>query len=112
MIETQPLESSGASAAAAQAKFARLCADWKHQSRFLSNSAQIALLKPYQRIIGMGLPAVSLILHELEREPDHWFWALEAITGVDPVPPEAAGRVRAMAAAWVRWGRENGMLQP
>lgn len=112
MIETQPQESPNASAVVVRAKFARLCADWKHQSRFLSNSAQIALLKPYQRIIGMGSPAVPLILQELEREPDHWFWALEAITGVDPVPPEAAGRVREMAATWVRWGRENGMLQP
>ena len=40
----------------------------------------MTLLRPYQRIIGMGLPVVPLILEELEREPDQWFWALEAIT--------------------------------
>ena len=57
-------------------RFARLASEWKEQSLYLSNAAQMAMLKPYQRIIGMGAPAVSLILRELEREPDQWFWAL------------------------------------
>jgi hypothetical protein len=68
----------------------------------------MAMLKPYQRIIGMGAPAVSLILRELEREPDQWFWALESITEENPVPPEAAGRVRSMAQAWIDWGKQHG----
>jgi hypothetical protein len=72
-------------------RFQRLAADWKEQTRFLSNSAQMAILKPYQRIIGMGPPVVPLILDELRREPDQWFWALESITEQNPVPPEAMG---------------------
>ncbi len=40
----------------------------------------MAMLNPYQRIIGIGWPVVPLILDELQREPDQWFWALEAIT--------------------------------
>lgn len=91
-------------------RFRRLAAEWKEQSRFLSNSAQMAMLRPYQRIIGMGPPAVPLILEELRREPDHWFWALEAITEEDPVPPEAMGKVRLMAQAWIRWGEEQGLI--
>jgi hypothetical protein len=86
-------------------KFRRLAAQWKERSRYLSNTAQMAMLPSYQRIIGTGTPAVPLILQELEREPDQWFWALEAITEENPVPPEAAGRVREMAAAWIQWGR-------
>ena len=92
------------------ARFHRLSAEWKAQSRFLSNTAQMAMLQPYQRIIGMGLPAVPLILGKLQREPDQWFWALEAITEQNPVPPEAAGRVRLMAQAWIEWGKQHGML--
>jgi hypothetical protein len=69
-----------------------------------------AVLKPYQRIIGMGLPVVPLILEELRREPDQWFWALEAITDENPVPAEDAGNVRAMADAWIEWGRQHGHL--
>ena len=65
-------------------RFRWLSAEWKEQSRYLSNTAQMAMLKPYQRIVGMGLSAVPLILEELRREPDQWFWALEAITEENP----------------------------
>ena len=60
----------------------------------LESTAQMAMLQPYQRIIGLGMPVVPLILEELNREPNQWFWALEAITGQNPVPPEALGKVR------------------
>jgi hypothetical protein len=93
-------------------RFQRLAAEWRAQSRHLSNTAQMALLQPYQRIIGMGLPAVPLILEELQREPDQWFWALEAITEENPVPPEAAGKVRLMAQAWIDWGKQRGLVAP
>ncbi len=64
----------------------------------------------YQRIIGLGPAVIPLILADLARQPDHWFWALRALTGEDPVPAEARGRVKAMADAWLQWGRENGYL--
>ena len=91
-------------------RFQRLAAEWKEQTRFLSNSAQMAMLKPYQRIIGMGPPVAPLILDELRREPDQWFWALESITEQDPVPPEAKGKVLLMAQAWVKWGEQQGIF--
>ena len=53
-----------------QDRFRRLAHEWREQSRYLSNNAQIAMLRPYQRIIGMGMPAVPLILEELRSEPD------------------------------------------
>jgi hypothetical protein len=63
----------------------------------------------YQRIIGMGTAAVPFLLCELERRPDHWFWALTAITGADPVKPEHRGKLREMANAWLKWGKEQGL---
>jgi hypothetical protein len=93
-------------------RFRRLAAEWKERSRYLSNTAQMAMLPSYQRIIGMGWDAVPLILEELRSEPDQWFWALEAITEEDPVPPEARGKVRLMAEAWVEWGRQRGLVRP
>ena len=95
-----------------QQRFRQLADEWKKASRHLSNSAQMAMLRPYQRIIGMGAAAVPLILRELEREPDQWFWALEAITGENPVSPESAGKVRPMAQAWIEWGRLHGYITP
>lgn len=65
----------------------------------------MAMLRPYQRIIGMGLPVVPLILEELAREPDQWFWALEAITEQNPVPVEDKGKMPLMAQAWINWGK-------
>jgi hypothetical protein len=94
--------------ASVQTRFRRLAQEWKEQSRYLSNTAQMVMLKPYQRIIGLGLPAVPLILEELQREPDQWFWALESITEQDPVPPEAKGKIRLMAQAWIDWGTQRG----
>jgi hypothetical protein len=91
-------------------RFQRLAADWKQRSRHLSNTAQMAMLASYQRIIGMGTDALPMILEELERDPDQWFWALEAITDEDPVPPEAKGKVVQMAQAWIGWGKQRGLL--
>lgn len=93
-------------------RFERLSAEWKEQSQYLSNTAQMAMLPSYQRIVGMGWPVVPLILKSLEHEPDHWFWALEAITEQNPVPPELEGHVADMADRWVAWGREQGILAP
>jgi hypothetical protein len=70
----------------------------------------MSMLSSYQRIIGIGWPAVPLIFEELRREPDLWFWALEATTEENPVPPEAAGVVPQMADAWIEWGKRHGLL--
>lgn len=91
-------------------RFRRYAADWKKESRYLSNTAQMAMLPSYQRIIGLGLPAIPLILEELQREADQWFWALEAICDEYPVPPDAKGKVQLMAQAWLDWGKQNGYL--
>lgn len=91
-------------------RFRKLADEWKAESHFLSNTAQMAMLRPYQQIIGLGEPAVPLLLEELRRETDHWFWALEAITQENPVPPSDAGRVEKMAEAWIAWGVREGHL--
>ena len=57
----------------------------------------------YQHVIGMGSLALPFILAELEREPDHWFWALKAITGEDPVAEEQRGDVLGMTKTWLEW---------
>lgn len=91
-------------------RFRQLADQWKVESEFLSNTAQMAMLRSYQQIIGMGQPAVPLLLEELRREPDHWFWALEAITLEDPVPSADRGDVDASARAWIAWGVREGLI--
>ena len=91
-------------------RFHELRDDWKSKTRHLSNTAQISLVFSYQKIIGMGPTVVPLILSELEKEPDHWFWALEAITDENPVAESDAGDIKASACVWVQWGRDQGLL--
>ena len=91
-------------------RFRELRDDWKSKTRHLSNTAQISLVFSYQKIIGMGPAVVPLILSELEKEPDHWFWALEAITNENPVAKSDAGDIEASARVWVQWGRDKGLL--
>ena len=66
-------------------------------SLVFSYQKQKSLVFSYQKIIGMGPAVVPLILSELETEPDHWFWALEAITDENPVSESDAGDVEASA---------------
>jgi hypothetical protein len=91
-------------------RFTRLVKQWKSECRYMSNLAQMAILRSYQNIIGMGDPAIPLILQELKKETDHWFWALEAITGENPVRNKSAGKVELMAQAWVEWGIKKGYI--
>jgi hypothetical protein len=89
-------------------EFERLVKTWRADTKFTSSVHQMTLHPAYLRIIGMGRPALPLILTELEKRPDHWFAALYAITGANPVPDEDAGRVKRMAKHWLDWARRHG----
>ena len=91
--------------------FRRLADEWRHERPRGVDVADMVMHPSYQRIIGMGEGAIPLILNELDRQPDHWFWALHSIIGADPVPEDCQGNIPAMASAWIEWGRLNGYRQ-
>jgi hypothetical protein len=76
---------------------------WHNETGFWSDMGRKAVHPAYQRIIGMGKEALPLIFGEMAKEPGHWFWALRAITGENPVQPEHAGNVKAMTDDWLGW---------
>ena len=84
-------------------KFNRLKCKWQEDTAFSSSITEIAMHPAYQQIIGLGKEALPFIVNELAMEPNIWFWALKAITGVDPVPPEKIGDIDAMAYEWIKW---------
>lgn len=92
-------------------KFLTAKAQWEAETAMLSSVTEIAMHPAYQQIIGMGKPAIPLILSEMKGKPGHWFWALKSITGEDPVLPEQRGRMKEMTEAWLRWGKEQGYLR-
>lgn len=91
-------------------RFRELVRWWKADTELLSSPIEMAMHPAYQQIIGLGPEAVPLLLEELEKDPDHWFWALKAITGIDPVGPAQRGEFKEMTRAWVQWGREKGLI--
>lgn len=88
----------------------RLATEWRTHRGASSFSSRAVMHPAYQRIIGKGFSAVPFLLRQLQSAPDHWFWALMKITGEDPVPPEDAGDVAAMAQAWIEWGKRRGFV--
>jgi hypothetical protein len=92
-------------------RFDNLVAVWKSERGHSSILTEMVLHPAYQQIIGMGEQAVPLLLEELQRQPDHWDWALRSITGSDPVPRESWGKLREIAAAWVTWGKRRGYVK-
>lgn len=89
-------------------RFRKLVQQWKQDTEFLSSISEMATHPAYQQIIGMGKDALALIFRELEHEPDHWFWALQAITGENPVLVADRGRIDRMTRTWLEWARTRG----
>ena len=90
--------------------FYRLKFQWEEDTAFLSSILEISMHPSYQQIIGIGNTAIPLILNEMKINPGHWFWALKAITGEDPISPEQRGHIDEMTNAWIRWGKENNYI--
>ena len=90
---------------AVAAQFVTLAEQWKTATAVCSSTTSMVSHPAYRSIIALGAAVVPLLLHDLEREPVHWFEALQAITGEDPVPREHWGNIAAMRAAWLAWGR-------
>lgn len=86
---------------------------WKMETQHSSSVTKMLAHPSYLRIIGLsrystGNEIERLLLEELEREPDHWFAALAAVTGEDPVQPK--GDFDQAVSAWLEWGRQRGVI--
>lgn len=91
-------------------EFCELAAQWQAETSGASVMTRIVTHPAYLRIIGMGEQALPWIFFELEERNGHWYVALHAITGANPVPHEDRGRIPKMRDAWLAWGRDNGWI--
>jgi len=88
--------------------FRELAKRWHEETCFVSSVKKRISHPDYQSIIGIGPGAVPLILKELLKRPEHWFWALQAITRDDPTTPDAD--FNKMREEWLNWGKDRGYL--
>lgn len=86
---------------------------WKDETGHLSSLTKAFAHPSYLRIIGLARYSTdhqleALLLRELKNEPDHWFAALSAITGENPVHPQ--DDFDTSVRKWLQWGRKKGIL--
>jgi len=89
-------------------KFRTLADTWRKETRRVSSLSKISMHPAYQKIIGMGVAAIPLILQEMVERGGHWLWALHAITDKDPAPENAT--FHEAVEAWISWGEAEGYL--
>ena len=91
-------------------QFRALAKRWQDETALLSSTSAMIAHPAYRAIIGLGWDVVPLLLEDLQREPQHWFEALRAITGDDPVPRPHWGDILTMRDDWLAWGRSRGLI--
>lgn len=78
--------------------------------RFTNSMDEIVKSKSLQSIIGLGTVAIPMILEDLQKSPKHWFYALQKVTGENPVAKKYAGNLEKMTEIWVKWGKKKGYI--
>ncbi len=106
--ESNPVQPYPYSPDEVQAIFEPLATRWEAETEFLSMTPQITGHPAYFEIVGLGFPAVPLILERLKQSTRPWFQALTAMTRENPAAE--AETHSAAAQAWLEWGRGRGLI--
>lgn len=94
--------------AAISATFMSLVAKWRRETGHLSSPDDICTNPAYQAIIDMNKDAIPYILRDLEENKHYWFWALTAITEVNPIPKGFQGTYEEAIQIWLGYAKEAG----
>jgi hypothetical protein len=88
--------------------FSKLAAQWRRDTHFHSSLSKKFTHPAYVTIMASGTSALPFIFRELEKAPDHWFYALRYIVRRDV----ASGVTTFDEAreAWLNWAKENSYL--
>lgn len=82
-----------------------LALEWINDTQWDSSFSRIMQHPSFKKLVASGKPALSYAIARI-RDGDlqvHWFLIAKSISGVDPVPPEARGRLARMAEYWLDW---------
>ena len=97
-----------------EARFSQHADKWEKETENLSSPAQIMMHPSYQAVLGMAQSnkeeIIRLMLVDLRDKRRLWFWALSFLTQDNPVTASQSGKLDAMIAAWVQWGKNKGII--
>lgn len=91
-------------------KFLKLKKNWKEDTLFVSSGSVIVSNSSYREIIELGDIAIPWIIEDLKETNAHWFFALEKITGQNPIKKENIGDIDMMKEDWIEWSLKNECL--
>ena len=80
---------------------------WKTETMFSSNSSEITNNSAYRSIIGLGKDIIPFIIEDFKQSENHWFNALELLTGENPIKSEHRGIINLMKSDWLNWAEKN-----
>lgn len=89
-------------------EFQELASRWRLATEQSSDPLEKIAHPAHLRIIGLGPEVLPLVFLELAERGGLWFWALEALTGDDPVPDTAS--MKEVREAWLSYGRQHGYV--
>ena len=81
--------------------FEQLKINWLNETMLSSNPNEICQNSNYQKIIALGKEPIPLILEDWKTTNNHWFHALYAIIGENPIKSEHRGRIKLMKKDWI-----------
>src|ERR1051326_969108 len=90
--------------------FEELAQTWNAETAHVSSPIKLMEHPAYRQIIGLGPAGLPLLPPDPAEGRRFWFPALNAITGENPVPEDAAGDVARMTDAWLAWGRDRRLI--
>ncbi len=88
-------------------KFEAYTSIWITETMFSSSVHEIINNSAYRSIVKLGKDVIPFIIEELKKEENHWFYALEALTGQNPIKQEHRGIIRLMKSDWIEWAEKN-----
>ena len=91
-----------------ETEFNSLAKQWREDTLYYSSLTDICFHPAYQTIMAMGREALPFVFRELEKQPDHWFYALKFMVREDV----AKGAVNLAEARlrWLDWARREKYL--
>jgi len=88
---------------------------WQRETQHLSSPLQRMMHSSYQAILGMAAehkrPVIRLLLLDMQQNRRDWLLPLSYLTQANPLNPKDAGKTDKMIEAWMRWGKEQGILE-
>jgi hypothetical protein len=91
-------------------KFLQLKEKWEVETLFVSSATDIINNGSYLAIISLGQEALSFIIKDFAKKDNHWFYALEVMTGKNPISEEHIGNIKLMKDDWINWAKENDII--